>query len=138
MYLGCEASFTASQSFVLGVPPLPPHSSALRWDGGVYDDAFHIGVGSEVLKHCRPDAAFGPTVKPLVNTVPIAVFFGKESPAGRPGRTLSAKSGNDLKEPTQGGTGTGRLNFSLPVPPAHQATKIQGRGGQGVLQAGLL
>ncbi len=57
-------------------------------DGRIDHDTFHVSVIGEVLEHGSPNSAFCPTIKAFINTVPVTVFFGKESPlsttAGHP------------------------------------------------------
>jgi hypothetical protein len=57
-------------------------------DSGIDHDAFHIGIFSEILEHGLPDSAFCPAIKSFVNSVPVTIFFGQESPlsttAGHP------------------------------------------------------
>jgi hypothetical protein len=56
--------------------------------GGINHDAFHVSIVSEILEHGSPNSAFSPTIKSFVNSVPVTIFFGKESPlsttAGHP------------------------------------------------------
>ena len=49
-------------------------------DGSIDHHAFHVSVSCEVLEHGNPDSTFSPSIKSFVNTVPITVFFGEESP----------------------------------------------------------
>ncbi len=49
-------------------------------DGAIDDQVFHIRVLDEMLMHPLPYSFFTPTGKTLVDAVPVAVAFGKQSP----------------------------------------------------------
>jgi hypothetical protein len=57
-------------------------------DCGIDHDTFQVSIACEVLEHGSPNSAFSPTIKTFVNAVPVAIFFGEESPlsttAGHP------------------------------------------------------
>jgi hypothetical protein len=57
-------------------------------DGRIDHDTFRISIVGEVLEHGSPNSFLSPTIKTFVNTVPVAIFFGQESPlsptAGHP------------------------------------------------------
>ena len=49
---------------------------------GVNDQVFHIRVVNEMVMHPFPDTLLAPAHKPLVDTVPFAVFTWQPPPLG--------------------------------------------------------
>ena len=49
-------------------------------DGRVDHHTLHIGFRGEMLEHRRPDSAFRPTIKTLVDGVPLTVLGWQKSP----------------------------------------------------------
>jgi hypothetical protein len=88
MDFGCETTLCFFQGLVLPDPPFYPSARMCSDDGGIDHDTFHVSIVSEILEHCTPNSPFSPSVKPFVNSVPVTIFFGEESPlsttAGHP------------------------------------------------------
>jgi hypothetical protein len=61
-------------------PPFYPSARVRSDHCGIDHDTFHVSIVSEVFKHGIPNSAFSPTIESFVNSVPVTIFFGKESP----------------------------------------------------------
>ena len=87
-----ESSSSTPLCYARGLCRLDPlfyRSARVRSNNRRVDHhAFHIGFRCEMLEHRCPDAAFRPSIKTLINGVPLAVFAWQKSPlrsaAGHP------------------------------------------------------